>query len=118
MEKNARLREAFGISDYFVEGTSFDPERKAKEDMAKSIALQQELEAQKEMDRIKGAVNKKYGLVRTPSPVADAGAVDSARGGGDRDKEKDKKKRSKDDDVERARDKDKDKKKKRKHRDS
>lgn len=110
VEKNARLREAFGISEYFVEGTSFDPERKAKEDMAKSIALQQELEAQKEMDRIKGAVTKKYGLVRTPSP----GAVDSARGGGDREKEK--KKRSKDDDVERGRDKD--KKKKRKHRDS
>lgn len=35
-QKNAKLREAFGISDYFVEGTSFDPDRKAKEDLAKS----------------------------------------------------------------------------------
>lgn len=94
-EKNARLREAFGISEYFVEGTSFDPERKAKEDLAKSIALQQELEAQKEMDRVKQTVNKKYGLVRTPSPERkrDAAGEDVA-------KEKDKKK------------------KKRKHRDS
>lgn len=75
-----------------MEGTSFDPERKAKEDLAKSIALQQELEAQKEMERVKGAANKKYGLVRTPSP--------------------EKKK-----DVEEVKDKDK-KKKKRKHRDS
>lgn len=103
MEKNARLRDAFGISEYFVEGTSFDPERKAKEDMAKSIALQHELDAQKEMERIKGAVNKRYGLVRTPSP----------------DKEDQRKKKGgRDEDVsERGRDKDK-KKKKRKHRDS
>lgn len=103
LEKNARLRDAFGISEYFVEGTSFDPERKAKEDMAKSIALQHELDAQKEMERIKGAVNKRYGLVRTPSP----------------DKEDQRKKKGgRDEDVsDRGRDKDK-KKKKRKHRDS
>lgn len=67
-EKNARLREAFGISEYFVEGTSFDPERKAKEDLAKSMALQQELDAQKELERLNSAKGKKYGLVRTPSP--------------------------------------------------
>ncbi|XP_045511776.1 serine/arginine repetitive matrix protein 2 isoform X11 [Pieris brassicae] len=42
-EKNARLRDAFGISPRFVEGTSLDPERRARE------------EAQK------------YPLVRTPS---------------------------------------------------
>lgn len=63
-EKNARLREAFGISEYFVEGSSFDADRKAKEELAKSEALQNELEAQKEADRLSG---KKYGLVRTPS---------------------------------------------------
>lgn len=98
MEKNARLREAFGISEYFVEGTSFDPERKAKEDMAKSIALQQELEAQKEMDRIKESVNKKYGLVRTPSPEKKSGDRDLSRkrkDGSVTEKSKDKKKRKK-----------------------
>lgn len=42
-EKNARLRDAFGISPRFVEGTSLDPERRARD------------EAQK------------YPLVRTPS---------------------------------------------------
>lgn len=111
MEKNARLREAFGISEYFVEGTSFDPERKAKEDMAKTIALQQELDAQKEMDRIKNSVNKKYGLVRTPSP-------DKKDDGDEREQGKKSKKSGRDDDLsERGRDKDK-KKKKRKHRDS
>lgn len=108
MEKNARLREAFGISEYFVEGTSFDPARKAKEDLAKGIALQQELDAQKEMDRIKNSVSKRYGLVRTPSPDKN-----------DRDEEgkriNRKKKGSELD--ERGRDKEK-KKKKRKHRNS
>lgn len=59
-QKNAKLREAFGISEYFVEGTSFDPDRKAREDLAKSDALQKEIQADK--------VNqKKYALVRTPS---------------------------------------------------
>jgi serine/arginine repetitive matrix protein 2 len=29
-EKNARLRDAFGISPRFVEGTSLDPERRAQ----------------------------------------------------------------------------------------
>lgn len=60
-EKNAKLREAFGISEYFVEGTSFDPDRKAREDLAKSEALQKEIQADK-------ANQKKYALVRTPSP--------------------------------------------------
>lgn len=104
MEKNARLREAFGISEYFVEGTSFDPARKAKEDLAKSIALQKELEAQREMDRVSGSVNKKYGLVRTPSPDKESGAPE-------------KKKRDKDGGEVGGKEKDK-KKKKRKHRDS
>lgn len=53
-EKNAKLREAFGISEYFVEGSSLDPQRHVKEAQAKSAAEQ----------------NKKYTLVRTPSPIA------------------------------------------------
>lgn len=65
-EKNAKLREAFGISEYFVEGSSLDPQRHVKEAQAKSAAEQ----------------NKKYTLVRTPSPVAAAAA--------DTDKDKDK----------------------------
>ena len=39
-EKNARLKEAFGLSDY-VEGSAFDPDRKAKEEAAKAAALAQ-----------------------------------------------------------------------------
>lgn len=71
-QKNARLREAFGISDYFVEGTSFDPERKAREDLAKSEALQKEIQAEKDTDK---ANRKKYALVRTPSPDKSDSAV-------------------------------------------
>lgn len=67
-EKNAKLREAFGISDYFVEGSSFDPDRKAKEDLAKSTALQQELQLQKGLEKDKA---KKYAPVRTPSHERD-----------------------------------------------
>lgn len=63
-EKNAMLRSAFGISEYFVEGSSFDSDRKAKEELAKSAALQKELDAQKDDD---GEKNKRYRLVRTPS---------------------------------------------------
>lgn len=63
--KNAKLREAFGISDYFVEGTSFDPERKAREELAKSEAIQKELKADKDSDKTS---RKKYALVQTPSP--------------------------------------------------
>ena len=33
--KNERLKAAFGISEYFVEGSSFDPDRKAKEEAAR-----------------------------------------------------------------------------------
>ncbi|KAH9502858.1 Serine/arginine repetitive matrix protein 2 [Bulinus truncatus] len=39
-EKNARLKEAFGLTDY-VEGSAFDPDRKAKEEAAKAAALAQ-----------------------------------------------------------------------------
>ena len=51
-----------------MEGTSFDPDRKAKEDIKKSTALQEELQAQKDAEREK---NKKYALVRTPSKERD-----------------------------------------------
>lgn len=85
-EKNAKLREAFGISEYFVEGSSFDPDRKAKEDIKKSTALQDELQAQKDAEREK---NKKYALVRTPSKERDDG------GGGSGDKDRDGKKKTK-----------------------
>jgi len=65
-EKNAKLREAFGISEYFVEGSSLDPQRHVKEAQAKAAAEQ----------------NKKYTLVRTPSPVPAAANTDK-----DKDKE-------------------------------
>jgi len=51
-EKNARLKDAFGISEHFVEGSSFDPNRRAKEE-----------EARKE----KEAQQKVYAPVRSPS---------------------------------------------------
>lgn len=50
-EKNAKLREAFGISEYFVEGSSLDPGRHAKEAAARA------------------AQQPRYQLVRTPSPA-------------------------------------------------
>lgn len=67
-EKNAKLREAFGISDYFVEGSSFDPDRKAKEDVARSNA-QLELQLQKDAEK---SAAKKYTHVRTPTPEKEA----------------------------------------------
>jgi len=39
-EKNQRLKDAFGLNDY-VEGSAFDPDRKAKEEAAKAAALAQ-----------------------------------------------------------------------------
>ena len=53
-EKNAKLREAFGISEFFVEGSSLDPERHAREAEARAAAA---------------AASKVYELVRTPSPT-------------------------------------------------
>lgn len=71
-EKNARLREAFGISEYFVDGSSFDPDREAKEKIAKSTAIQEkekqkaiEREKEKELEKIQAS---RYQLVHTPSP--------------------------------------------------
>ncbi|KAK3587267.1 hypothetical protein CHS0354_034412 [Potamilus streckersoni] len=40
-EKNARLREAFGLSEHYVDGSAFDPNRKAKEEAAKAMAMAQ-----------------------------------------------------------------------------
>lgn len=59
-EKNAKLREAFGISEYFVDGSSFDPARETKEQMAKANALREQ-EKQKDLENA-----KKYDLVHTP----------------------------------------------------
>ena len=80
-EKNAKLREAFGISQYFVEGTSFDQDRKAKEDLAKSEALQKELAEKEKAKEMERANRKRYALVRTPSPEKEAGG---GAGGSDR----------------------------------
>ena len=35
-EKNARLRDAFGLGEFYVDGSAFDPNRKAKEEAAKA----------------------------------------------------------------------------------
>ena len=40
-QKNDTLRAAFGLSEYYVDGSSLDPNRKAKEDEAKAVALAQ-----------------------------------------------------------------------------
>ena len=40
-EKNARLRDAFGLGDGYVDGSSFDPNRKAKEEAARAAAAAQ-----------------------------------------------------------------------------
>jgi len=40
-EKNARLKEAFGIGEFYQDGSSFDPNRKAKEEAAKALAMAQ-----------------------------------------------------------------------------
>ena len=37
--KNAQLRAAFGISEFYVDGSSLDPGRKAKEEAARTLAL-------------------------------------------------------------------------------
>ncbi|XP_058982384.1 serine/arginine repetitive matrix protein 2 isoform X8 [Musca domestica] len=89
-EKNAKLREAFNISEYFVEGSSFDSDRKAKEDLAKSLALQKELDAQREQAAAAASAaaakdkesSKRYALVRTPSRERDVPSSGGGGGGG------------------------------------
>lgn len=56
------MREAFGISEYFVDGSSFDPARETKEQMARENALREQ-EKQKDLEH-----SKKYELLHTPSP--------------------------------------------------
>ncbi|XP_048733960.1 serine/arginine repetitive matrix protein 2-like isoform X1 [Ostrea edulis] len=51
VEKNARIKEAFGIGENYVDGSSFDPNRKAKEEQAKAVAM----------------AKKKYAIVRDSS---------------------------------------------------
>ncbi|XP_034484144.1 serine/arginine repetitive matrix protein 2 isoform X3 [Drosophila innubila] len=138
-QKNAKLREAFNISEYFVEGSSFDSDRKAKEDLAKSVALQKELDAQRESLAAAAAAaaagkdketGKRYALLRTPSRERDeatAGKSDAglANSGDERehvsksDKKK-KKKRARESSAspERKKDKKKKSKKHKKERDS
>ena len=77
-EKNSRLREAFGISNYFVEGSSFDPERLEKEKVAKEVA---EKEAERKRLEEKASQRRslmseaKYGWVHTPSPSPERSLV-------------------------------------------
>mgnify|MGYP001794210727 CR=1 FL=1 len=40
-QKNDKLREAFGLSEFYVDGSSFDPNRKHKELEAKAKAMAQ-----------------------------------------------------------------------------
>nr|CAI5826880.1 unnamed protein product [Callosobruchus analis] len=83
-EKNARLREAFGISEYFVEGSSLDPARKAKEQLAKEEAERKKREQhRKEMQKEGG----RYEMVRTPTPEREAEEAEAAKGGKEEDAE-------------------------------
>ena len=65
-EKNSRLKEAFGISEYFVEGSSLDPNRKAKEELARAAA--EGAAAAAAGNSGAAGEKKKYGWVNTPSP--------------------------------------------------
>merc|ERR1712150_247142 len=51
-EKNRRLKDAFGISSNFVEGSSFDPNRRAMELAAKE---EQRKQRDEERDRVRAA---------------------------------------------------------------
>lgn len=37
-ERNEQLKAAFGLSEFFKDGSSMDPQRKAKEEAAKALA--------------------------------------------------------------------------------
>lgn len=66
LEKNAKLRSAFGISAEFVEGSSLDPARREKEAATRALA---------ERDRAEREKAKRYTLIRTPSPEQTAEEV-------------------------------------------
>ena len=72
-----------------MEGSSFDADRKAKEDLAKSDAIQKVMEAEKEADKVN---RKRYALVRTPSQEKD---VSVSKEVSEEEKSKDKKKKKK-----------------------
>ncbi|XP_017089981.2 SRRM2 protein homolog rsr-2 isoform X4 [Drosophila bipectinata] len=107
-QKNAKLREAFNISEYFVEGTSFDVDRKAKEDLAKGVAIQKALDDQRESLAAAAAAaqaagkdketGKRYALVRTPSRDREGSEVaknsDDERDHGSKSDKKKRKKRA------------------------
>ncbi|XP_033149689.1 serine/arginine repetitive matrix protein 2 isoform X8 [Drosophila busckii] len=103
LQKNAKLREAFNISEFFVEGSSFDSDRKAKEDLLKSVALQKELDAQRESLAAAAAgkdkeTGKRYALLRTPSrerDVAKGADKPDAVAHSDEERKSDKKKKKK-----------------------
>lgn len=65
-QKNAKLREAFGISEFFVEGSSLDPQRHVKEAAARAAAEQNKAAGNAAGGATAGS--NKYTLVRTPSP--------------------------------------------------
>ena len=60
-EKNVKLRQAFGISEYFIEGSSLDPNRKVRESAARMAA---------ETTTTSTTTTTSYAIVRTPSPPA------------------------------------------------
>lgn len=71
--RNDALRMAFGISEFFKDGSSFDPERKAKEAAAKTLAM----------------ATKKYSIVE-----ADSSSEEDDEEEEEEEKEKQKKKKS------------------------
>uniref|UniRef100_A0A0K8TS33 Putative splicing coactivator srm160/300 subunit n=1 Tax=Tabanus bromius TaxID=304241 RepID=A0A0K8TS33_TABBR len=111
-EKNAKLREAFGIPEYFVDGSSFDPDRKAKEEIAKSTSLQKELQSQKDFDKEKA---RQYALIRSPSKEKEV--VEPIKGTTRVDEKRKKKKKLRDRSLSNERKKDKKKKSKKHKRD-
>lgn len=58
-EKNARLRDAFGISPKFVEGTSLDPERRAREHAQRYPLVRTPSHEREEKDNTHTAKKKK-----------------------------------------------------------
>ncbi|KAK7086760.1 Serine/arginine repetitive matrix protein 2, partial [Halocaridina rubra] len=88
-EKNSRLKEAFGISEYFVEGSSLDPNRRAKEEVARAAAEKQKAAASEGLAA--DGTAKKYSWVHTPSPSPDRSLSKK-----DKKEKKKKKKRSRD----------------------
>merc|ERR1711864_3227 len=88
-EKNARLKEAFGISTHFVEGSSFDPNRRELEDAARQAA--------------RGGPTKDFPLLEDPEekkkkkkkPQSSDSSSSSSSDSDDHEKEKEKKKKTK-----------------------